>query len=136
VRDVLIQDILQEIFSVALPVIDVGHEIALRLKLAIESGLLKPGCRIKQQNLADICSVSRMPVREALRMLGVQGYLDNQTNKGYVVASALPNKISRTSFNDLIIPLKAIYELLESPEARTQFEMSIIQQLRSLDKLH
>jgi DNA-binding FadR family transcriptional regulator len=128
----LTQDILQEIFSLALPARDVGHEIAFRLKSAIEIGLLRPGCRLKQQDIADICNVSRMPVREALRMLGVQGYLANQTNKGYVVAPALPSQISRTSFNELIIPLKTIYGFLDSPEARAQFELSIIQQLRSV----
>lgn len=131
-RDILIQETLQKIFLRTLPIIDVGHEIASRLRSAIEIGLLKPGSRIKQQDLADICNVSRMPVREALRMLGVQGYLVHEIYKGYMVAPDLPSKPLKTNFNQLIMPIKTLYDLLESPEARAQFEMRIIKELRNL----
>lgn len=127
----LTQEILKEIFQQALPAVGVGHEIAYHLKSAIESGLLKPGCRIKQQAIADICNVSRMPVREALRMLGVQGYLENQTHKGYVVAFVLPTQSTVSDFEQLISPLKALYDLLHSPEAQAQFELNVIQHLRN-----
>jgi hypothetical protein len=50
-----------------------------------------------------------------------------------MVASALPNKPSKTNFNQLMIPLKTIYDLLDSPAARENFELSILKQLRSLE---
>jgi DNA-binding FadR family transcriptional regulator len=130
-RDVLTQEMLKEIFLGILPAVDMRHEISYRLKSAIESGLLNPGCRIKQQAIADICNVSRMPVREALRMLGVQGYLENQTHKGYVVASVLPSQSTMSSLKQLISPLKAMYDMLDSPEAQAQFELNVIQHLRN-----
>jgi DNA-binding FadR family transcriptional regulator len=131
--DAIIRSTMKEIFPDALPAVEARHEIASRLKSAIESGLLRPGYRIKQQALANICNVSRMPVREALRALSVQGYLECQANKGCVVAAVLPNQTSIHSLQQLIAPLKSIYNLLESPEVRDQFEQKIIAQLRSAD---
>ncbi|HCN45422.1 MAG TPA: GntR family transcriptional regulator [Pseudomonas sp.] len=57
-----------------------------RLRSAILDGRLAPGMAIRQQELATLFGVSRMPVREALRQLEAQSLLAVVAHKGAVVA--------------------------------------------------
>lgn len=57
-----------------------------RLRGAIIDGRLPPGTALRQQELASLFGVSRMPVREALRQLEAQGLLQVVMHKGAVVA--------------------------------------------------
>ncbi|WP_449430353.1 GntR family transcriptional regulator [Pseudomonas putida] len=57
-----------------------------RLRSAILDGRLPPGTAVRQQELATLFGVSRMPVREALRQLEAQSLLKVETHKGAVVA--------------------------------------------------
>lgn len=57
-----------------------------RLRSAILDGRLPPGTAIRQQELATLYGVSRMPVREALRQLEAQSLLNVEMHKGAVVA--------------------------------------------------
>jgi DNA-binding GntR family transcriptional regulator len=56
------------------------------LRAAILDGRLPSGIALRQQDLADLFGVSRMPVREALRQLEAQALVHVETNKGAVVA--------------------------------------------------
>ncbi|CAK9891929.1 MULTISPECIES: GntR family transcriptional regulator [Pseudomonas] len=57
-----------------------------RLRSAILDGRLPPGMALRQQELATLFGVSRMPVREALRQLEAQSLLQVVAHKGAVVA--------------------------------------------------
>ena len=57
-----------------------------RLRSAILDGRLPPGTAIRQQELATLFGVSRMPVREALRQPEAQSLLKVEMHKGAVVA--------------------------------------------------
>jgi DNA-binding GntR family transcriptional regulator len=57
-----------------------------RLRNAILDGRLPAGLALRQQELATLFGVSRMPVREALRQLEAQGLLQVVQHKGAVVA--------------------------------------------------
>lgn len=57
-----------------------------RLRNAILDGRLPPGRALRQQELATLFGVSRMPVREALRQLEAQSLLEVIAHKGAVVA--------------------------------------------------
>ena len=57
-----------------------------RLRSAILDGRLPPGTAVRQQELASLFGVSRMPVREALRQLEAQSLLKVEMHKGAVVA--------------------------------------------------
>ncbi|MDH0649567.1 GntR family transcriptional regulator [Pseudomonas sp. GD03858] len=57
-----------------------------RLRSAILDGRLPPGTALRQQELATLFGVSRMPVREALRQLEAQSLLQVVMHKGAVVA--------------------------------------------------
>jgi DNA-binding GntR family transcriptional regulator len=56
------------------------------LRSAILDGRLPCGIALRQQDLADLFGVSRMPVREALRQLEAQALLNVVAHKGAVVA--------------------------------------------------
>ena len=57
-----------------------------KLRSAILDGRLGAGMALRQQELATLFGVSRMPVREALRQLEAQSLLRVETHKGAVVA--------------------------------------------------
>jgi DNA-binding GntR family transcriptional regulator len=64
-----------------------GARIAAELRDAILAGEYAPGTRIRQDDLADRHGASRLPVREALRMLEAEGLLTLVANTGAWVAT-------------------------------------------------
>jgi DNA-binding GntR family transcriptional regulator len=59
-----------------------SHRVAASLREAILSGELKPGQRIRQEVIAERFGTSRIPVREALRMLESDGLVTLVANTG------------------------------------------------------
>lgn len=57
------------------------------LRTRIFEGYYAPGTRLIERDLAAEFSVSRLPVREALRMLGQEGLLAERATRGSVVAA-------------------------------------------------
>jgi len=56
-----------------------------RLYTAIQSGLFKPGDRVRETDIADRFSLSRTPVREALRKLEADGIIEHRPRLGAVI---------------------------------------------------
>jgi len=79
------------------------------LRSAILDGRLPCGMALRQQDLADLFGVSRMPVREALRQLEAQSLLNVVPHKGAVVAALIDNDAVETY---------ALRSLLESEALR------------------
>ncbi|WP_213881924.1 GntR family transcriptional regulator [Pseudomonas sp. dw_358] len=67
-----------------------------RLRNAILDGRLPCGLALRQQELATLFGVSRMPVREALRQLEAQGLLQVVHHKGAVVAPLITGDAAET----------------------------------------
>lgn len=59
---------------------------AEQIRRAIISGKFKPGDRLIEQQLTDMLNVSRHPVREALRLLAREGFVELKRNKGASVS--------------------------------------------------
>ncbi len=57
----------------------------LRLCDEIRSGALKPGARLTETEIAERLSISRTPVREAIRRLEAEGLVEHQPRTGAVV---------------------------------------------------
>lgn len=110
--------------------VDARAVIECRLREAIRSGRLQPGTRVRQQALAQWFSVSRMPVREALRQLEAQGYLVNHLHKGYVVH---PEGASGGVTSQLK-PLREQYAELSNDEDKKAFEAEILRFIRGHDQ--
>jgi len=59
-----------------------SERIAAHLREAILRGDIAPGERIRQEEVADRLGTSRLPVREALRILEAEGLTEHAANKG------------------------------------------------------
>ena len=59
-----------------------ADEIALEIEEAIVTGELAPGSVLRQEQLSERFSVSRTPVREALRRLAALGLVSFEPNRG------------------------------------------------------
>jgi DNA-binding GntR family transcriptional regulator len=61
------------------------EQLAEKINLKIATGAYPPGARLRQEALADEFSVSRTPIREALRLLEMQGAIVHTPNRGATV---------------------------------------------------
>lgn len=57
------------------------------VRKAILAGILSPGLRLRQEELADVFGTSRIPVREALRALEYEGLVTSQPHRGFTVTT-------------------------------------------------
>ncbi|HEX4883568.1 MAG TPA: GntR family transcriptional regulator [Casimicrobiaceae bacterium] len=62
-----------------------ASRVAAHLRRRILAGELRPGQRLKLDELAALCEVSHMPVREALRELEGEGVLEVQPHRGATI---------------------------------------------------
>lgn len=69
------------------------HKIAQFLRHEITYSNLKSGKHLKESEIAKKFNVSRVPVREAFRMLETEGYLEVIPNKGCFVKGISPENI-------------------------------------------
>jgi DNA-binding GntR family transcriptional regulator len=81
-----------------------------RLRELVVLGELKPGDQIRQDDMAAALGVSRVPLREALRVLASEGLLTHRLNQGYFVA-----ELSVEEFRQIV----ALLEFLETELIRT-----------------
>ena len=79
------------------------------IREAIIDGRLKPGQRLKEEDLARQLGISRTPVREALLMLQVEGLIEATPNRGATVRVHTPDDLE---------DLYALRALLEGHAAR------------------
>ena len=66
---------------------------AEQIRQAIIAGKFKPGDRLVEQHLTDMISVSRHPVREALRLLAREGFVELRRNRGALVSAVDPGSV-------------------------------------------
>ena len=100
--------------------------VAGRLREMVVSGELKAGSRIRQQELADQFGVSATPVREAIRQLEAEGYLQSRPHVGVHVA-----EINRKGLEEIY----QVRMLIEGWLARRAAEIithDALEQLRTL----
>ena len=83
-------------------------EIEETLRNAILDGRLPCGTAIRQEALAQLFGVSRMPVREALRQLEAQGLLQVVQYKGAVVAPLIEDNSSHAYEIRLLLEAQAL----------------------------
>jgi DNA-binding GntR family transcriptional regulator len=94
-----------------------GARIAAELRDAILAGDYAPGTRIRQDDLADRHGASRLPVREALRMLEAEGLLTLVANTGAWVAKlSLADCEELYRIRERIEPLLLSYSVPSLPD--------------------
>lgn len=96
------------------------------LRQAILKGVFAPGDRIVQEEIASSLGVSRMPVREALRKLEVEGLVQIEPNRGAIV--------KRLSLEDIeeIYFLRSALEKMAVEESIKKLQKHDLVELESL----
>ncbi len=61
--------------------------VLVSVRKAILAGVLAPGGRLRQEELAEIFGTSRIPVREALRALEYEGLVTSAPHRGFTVSA-------------------------------------------------
>ena len=110
-----------------------AEELRLQLADEIVRGALPPGAALDETDIARRFSVSRTPVREALRQLVASGLVDAQAHRGAVVAR--PSAIRLTGMFEAMAELEALCAGLAaermSPTERHRLE-AVHEELRVL----
>lgn len=96
-----------------------GARIAAELREAILAGEYAPGDRVRQEDLADRHGASRVPVREALRMLESEGLVTLVANTGaWVSRVSLAECEEMYQIRERIEPLLLRYNIPLLDDAR------------------
>ncbi|MEX0283283.1 MAG: GntR family transcriptional regulator [Paracoccaceae bacterium] len=113
-------------------------ELASYLRQAVMTLELRPGVDIDEAALSDRFEISRTPLREVLRQLAGEGYVDLRENRG-----ARVSEMSHTTLRDFflaapmvygaILKLAALNARVEQIEALKQAQEQFRQALRSSD---
>jgi len=61
--------------------------VLVSLRKAILAGVLRPGGRLRQEELAELFGTSRIPVREGLRALEYEGLVASEPHRGFTVTT-------------------------------------------------
>lgn len=102
----------------------------------MKSGVLQPGQRIVEGELAERYNVSRTPIREALFQLARDGLLSTGTERGYVVAVDSPQSTAfRHEVRGLLDPRLARHAASEAtPEERKALQKAYDAQVAAHEK--
>ena len=103
------------------------EEIANNLRELIMSGELHEGDKIKEDELCSSMGISKTPLREALRVLSVEGLIKLVPNRGSFVSTPTFEEI-REMFD--------VMSVLEGICARAAAEKMSAKDLAALEKLH
>ena len=102
----------------------VPAKIADELRSLIARGTLAPGMRLGQTELAEQFNASRVPVREALKLLSSEGIIEHDPNRGFFVT-----RLSRDEADQLF----TLRHLVED-ELMKSIEWPDAPQLKELEK--
>lgn len=94
---------------------------------ALRSGDLKPGDRVREQDIAERLGVSRTPVREALGRLLGKGLLESVGGRGLVVRSLAAGEV---------VDLYIMREIMEGAAARLAAQHASAPELAALADIH
>jgi DNA-binding GntR family transcriptional regulator len=100
--------------------------VADYLRTAILNGEIGPGKRIRQEEVAEQFGTSRLPVREALRMLTAEGLTEHEPNKGARVPRLDQHQV------DVIYQMRERLEPLALAESLSRLSESDVARLDEL----
>ncbi|GLU34867.1 GntR family transcriptional regulator [Trinickia caryophylli] len=103
--------------------------IAAALRDLIVNGELADGARLVERDLAERFSVSRIPLREALRKLEAWGLADIQRNRGAVVRTLGRGDIEEIYDLRVLIEGDAIYRAVKRMDEETLVRATVVHRL-------
>jgi DNA-binding GntR family transcriptional regulator len=109
-----------------------GSRVADELRAAILRGTYPPGTRLRQEELATQYGASRVPVREALRILEAEGLITTVANAGAWIASlSLDECAELYQVRERIEPLLLRYSLPHLTPAEIDHLGGLVEEMRS-----
>jgi DNA-binding GntR family transcriptional regulator len=72
---------------ITIPRAALHEQVAARLRELLVEGSIAPGAKLNERELAERLSVSRTPLREAIKMLAAEGLVELLPNRGAVAVS-------------------------------------------------
>ena len=105
-----------------------ADEIALAIEEAIVTGELAPGSVLRQEQLSERFSVSRTPIREALRRLAALGLVSFEPNRGVRVRT-----LSRKELYEAFL-VRAELESLATELAATRMTAADLEELGQAER--
>lgn len=92
----------------------VPEQIFAQIKSAIEAGKLKPGDKLPtEREFVNSLGVSRVPIREALKLLANAGYIETRQGGGSYVLSLLANRLRDPLHSIIKNDAEKLFELVE-----------------------
>jgi DNA-binding GntR family transcriptional regulator len=103
-----------------------SERIAGYLRRQILEGSILPGQRIRQEDIAERLGASRLPVREALRMLAAEGLTELETNRGARVPALDAHEV------DVIYQMRERLEPLAVTDSIPNLSADALEQLSAI----
>lgn len=103
-----------------------SEKIASTIRNNIIKGILKPGERLIEPKLSEMLGISRTPIREALRLLEMEGFIEIIPRRGAIVTTLTEKDI------DDIFVIKMKLEPLASMLAVKHLDKSDMDKMRDL----
>lgn len=105
-----------------------SHRVADHLREQILSGAISPGQRIRQEDVAEMFELSRLPVREALRMLAAEGLTELHPNRGARVPRLSMHEV------DVVYRMREALEPLALAESMPHLTDGDVAELRDIQR--
>src|SRR6185436_6574606 len=103
-----------------------SQRVVEELRRSILTSRRRPGDRLIEDRLSEELGVSRIPVREALRVLAGEGLVDVQPRRGASVADISPD-VARD-----LVEVRATLEGLNARLAARHHDPAIVEELRQV----
>ena len=102
-----------------------SDRVAAHLRAAILGGEIRPGERVRQEEVAQLLGSSRLPVREALHILEAEGLIEHEANKGARVPRLSSHDVDTIyQMRERLEPLRTARDRTGSGRVRTDPEGS------------
>ncbi len=114
--------------------VSLTDQVADFITMSVANGELPAGSKVGERQLCDSLKVSRVPVREAMKLLQAQGLLHGEPNRGvFVNAQSLEETLEMLEVR-ATIELIAIRRIQNDPERRGSAEATLSDSVDELRK--
>lgn len=103
--------------------------LAQSLRESIANGELHDGVRLVERELAARFSVSRIPLREALKKLEAEGLIEIYPNRGAVVRALEPSDVEEIYAMRMLLEGDAIYRAVKRMDEETLVRAELVHRL-------
>ncbi|PMS18317.1 GntR family transcriptional regulator [Trinickia dabaoshanensis] len=103
--------------------------LAQSLRESIANGELHDGMRLVERELAGRFSVSRIPLREALKKLEAEGLIEIYPNRGAVVRALEPSDVEEIYAMRMLLEGDAIYRAVKRMDEETLVRAELVHRL-------